>query len=201
MGLRRPPPVWPFIIGSAVTSAGLGILMAKEANRIRLRHMQEAKVLANKWAGVFPRVSPETVLTIIGIESSFKSDAVNTNDRAMARGGAWGYMQMTLDTAIDLMPQMPKALAVIGKWNGTGASLLDPDLNVALGTFYLDRLAREFKDFDLTVAAYQQGPGNIRKSMAAGLSKAQILERLGEHGKQYVLMAQAMRDKIREGTV
>lgn len=163
--------------------------------------MQEAKVLANKWAGVFPRVSPETVLTIIGIESSFKSDAVNTNDRAMARGGAWGYMQMTLDTAIDLMPQMPKALAVIGKWNGTGASLLDPDLNVALGTFYLDRLAREFKDFDLTVAAYQQGPGNIRKSMAAGLSKAQILERLGEHGKQYVLMAQAMRDKIREGTV
>lgn len=157
-------------------------------------------MLANRWAGVFSKINPQTVMVVIGIESNFKADVVNTNDRAMKRGGAWGYMQMTLDTAKDLVPRMPQSLAVVGKFDGTGRSLLDPELNVAIGTFYLDKLAREFKDFDLVVAAYQQGPGNIRRWKNEGLSKSDILARIGPHGQEYVAAANRMKTQL-EATV
>lgn len=41
-------------------------------------------------------------------------------------------------------------------------TLLYPDVNVMLGTYYLARLLHEFQEFDLAAAAYQQGPGAVR---------------------------------------
>jgi len=42
--------------------------------------------------------------------------------------------------------------------------LFDPDLNVRLGTLYLAKLRRQFRDDPyLYIAAYNAGPGNVDK--------------------------------------
>jgi len=158
-----------------------------------------ARTLANKWGAVWG-VPAGFLLTIMKIESSFRPGLFNTNERAMKLGGAWGLMAMTLSTAKGLEPQIRAAaaaqttsavnrahiLAAVGRFNGTGQSLLDADTNACFGSFFLAKLYREFKTLDLVAAAYHQGAGKVREMQKA---KKAIPEQLPPFGKEYVARA------------
>lgn len=169
----------------------------------------QARELAQRWSAIFGHVPEGLVLTIMGIESSFHPDTENHTERAEKGGGAWGIMQVLQTTAADLIPKMqkrayvgtvvPLVMQTIRKWDGTGKSLLDPELGTAVGAYYLDRLWQEFHDFNLVVAAYQSGPAKVRALVSQGFSGSDIAEGLGPHGAQYVVMANAMRDRLKEG--
>lgn len=137
-------------------------------------------------------VSPLILWSIATVESGRNPKAVNKSPRAMVRGGAWGLFQMTLATARDLFTRFGTLLRqfpAAAKWNDTGESLLDPELNTLLGAFYLGRLSLEFHGaFVPTVAAYQQGPGPVRAVLAKGGNPATDLP---AKGREYIALALA----------
>lgn len=86
-------------------------------------------------------VDASLVLAIIQVESGFQPGAVSAK-------GAKGLMQ--------LMPGTARMLGV--------ADPFDPQQNIAGGTLYLAQISQSFGgDLQLTLAAYNAGPGNVRR--------------------------------------
>ncbi|MCU0824946.1 MAG: lytic transglycosylase domain-containing protein [Leptospira sp.] len=85
-------------------------------------------------------IDPKLVKAIVKAESNFKPNAVSPK-------GAMGLMQ--------LMPKTAEALGVEEPFN--------PEDNITGGVTYLKSLFREFKDPTKAIAAYNAGPGAVRK--------------------------------------
>jgi len=98
-------------------------------------------------------IKPGLLLSVILAESSFRTDAVSSK-------GAVGLMQLLPSTAQSLAAEMDLA------WSDE-ATLRDPQLNIALGSFYLRRLLEIYRgDLHLALAAYNMGPGNLQTLLA-----------------------------------
>jgi len=146
--------------------------------------------LASKWGPIFG-APLGTIVTISYIESRWRPGSKNTNERAMLRGGAWGLMQQTLDTAkghAKALASHSNALVkeTLKKWDGTGPGLLNPDVNVMFGAYQLGKLTSEFKEFGLVAGAYHQGAAKIRSMLK---ERKSIPAELPPFGKQYVTEA------------
>lgn len=88
-------------------------------------------------------VPPSLIHAVIKKESGY-------NPKARSRKNARGLMQVTPGTA-----------RFVGIANGQ--SLYDPETNIHVGTAYLKYLMRTHATFDEVLAAYNSGPGNVRK--------------------------------------
>lgn len=98
-------------------------------------------------------LSIHLVKAIAAAESGF-------NPRAVSSAGAVGLMQIMPDTARMLGLRADKDKTIEAK-------LTDPATNARLGARYLSQLLRQFGGrTDLAVAAYNAGPGAVRKRMA-----------------------------------
>jgi len=89
------------------------------------------------------------ILAVIMAESSFRQQARSPQ-------GAQGLMQ--------LMPATATWVAgLMGKTDFDPASVWDPAVNIALGSFYLNWLYQRFGgDITLMLAAYNAGQGNVQ---------------------------------------
>jgi soluble lytic murein transglycosylase-like protein len=96
------------------------------------------------------------VLALIEQESHFRPKAVGP-------GGSLGLMQLMPRVAADLA--MRHGIA----WQGL-RTLTDPVKNVHLGVLYLAEMRDAFGDTNLAMAAYNIGPGAVKKRLARGLS-------------------------------
>lgn len=85
-------------------------------------------------------LEPALLAAIIKQESNFNPNAVSS-------AGAQGLMQ--------LMPSTAKSLGV--------SNPFDPDNNVMGGSSYIRQQINSFKDLGLALAAYNAGPGNVKK--------------------------------------
>ena len=88
------------------------------------------------------------VYAVIECESSFREDAKSSV-------GACGLMQL-----------MPVTYKDIREWlalDYTDEQIMDPKVNIQCGTYYLSRMYRMFDDWELAIAAYNAGPGNVQK--------------------------------------
>lgn len=92
------------------------------------------------------KVDPALVLAIIRQESDFRAPATNKTGGDLARGGAYGLMQMTLKTAIGL------------GFKGEPEALLDPQTNLNYGCLLLSQLGKR-KGYNVAdvMAAYNSG--------------------------------------------
>ena len=94
-------------------------------------------------------LDPYLVAAVVREESSYYPQAVS-------RAGARGLMQ--------LMPATAQPMAAVRGWPFRDGTLLDdPAANIQIGTSFLASLLREFGDPRLALAAYNAGPGNVRK--------------------------------------
>ena len=92
------------------------------------------------------------IAAVIYRESKFDADA-------RSRSGAVGLMQLLPDTA--------KGIALHTGGNRFVVSdLLDPEINVRYGAFYLRRLLRKYEDERLALAAYNAGQRNVDEWLA-----------------------------------
>jgi len=110
-------------------------------------------------------VDPYLVSAVIKVESGFLPDVISNK-------GAVGLMQIMPDTAKWAAEKMDIP-------NFTTESLMNPDLNIRIGTWYLSDLLKEFDgDTTLALAAYNGGRGNVRQWIKNGQFKGSIEENI-----------------------
>jgi len=88
------------------------------------------------------------VLAVIMAESSFREDARSS-------AGAQGLMQIMPDTATDIAGRMGLDFVPEDVWQ--------PEVNIAMGTFYLNHLFEMFGCLELALAAYNAGQGRVNE--------------------------------------
>ncbi len=103
------------------------------------RRADRYREMINTYARKY-EVSPQLVKAVITEESCF-------DNKALSPVGAQGLMQLMPDTA---------------KWLGV-KDPHDPAQNVRAGVRYLASLQKEFDNLELALAAYNAGPGNVRR--------------------------------------
>ena len=89
------------------------------------------------------------VLSVIRTESRFDVYAVSSVK-------AKGLMQITDETGRECAKK-------IGLDGYIDDMLFDPETNIQIGCYYLNRLIKHYGDTDIALAAYNGGPGNVDK--------------------------------------
>ena len=92
-------------------------------------------------------IDENLVYSIIKAESKFDKDVISHK-------GAKGLMQIS---------------DITGNWAieelnlGSDANIYNPDTNIKIGCWYLNKLYKQFGKLDLVIAAYNGGSGNVRR--------------------------------------
>ncbi len=94
-------------------------------------------------------LKPETVCAIINVESGFNPNAVSNK-------GASGYMQLMEQTA-------NWGMETLDLQDKTYDDIFEPELNIAIGTWYFANLNRQFGSENLAIISYNAGSGNVAK--------------------------------------
>ncbi len=97
---------------------------------------------------------PLFLAAVIVTESSF-------NNWAKSNRGALGLMQIRPATARGLVDEVDAA-------DSETLSLYDPEQNVALGAYYLNKLINRFGDLTLALEAYNHGPSRLGRILRKG---------------------------------
>lgn len=150
----RPPLV---VIGSVIGIAvGIALVVGviRPAWYLRLRYPIAYPKTIVTHAHNYDLPAP-LVAAVIEQESSFDA-------RATSSAGARGLMQLTPDTARGIAQHT-------GGSAFRTSDLLDPEINIRYGCWYLNHLHDRFDtggSYDLTLAAYNAGQGNVTKWVA-----------------------------------
>jgi len=98
-------------------------------------------------------IDPSIILAVIMAESSFRP-------HAQSHAGAQGLMQ--------LMPTTAEWVAqLMGKTDFDPETIWKPEVNIAMGSFYLNWLKRYYQgNLNLAIAAYNAGLGNVNRWLA-----------------------------------
>ena len=94
-------------------------------------------------------IEPEWIQAVIRQESVFAPTIASP-------AGAVGLMQLMPTTAAELAAE--RGLPPLTRW-----SLLDPELNITLGSTYLAQMRDQFAHIALATAAYNAGPARVRQ--------------------------------------
>ena len=86
------------------------------------------------------------IYAIIKAESNFK-------EKAVSKSGAQGLMQLMYPTAEELSGKIDIKL--------NEDNILEPDININLGTKYISMLIQKYENINLALAAYNAGSGNV----------------------------------------
>ena len=98
-------------------------------------------------------LEPALVLAVIMAESSFRREA-------QSHMGAQGLMQLMPDTAQEIA-------GLMGLTDFRPEDVWRPEINIAMGSFYLNRLLNQFDgNLELALAAYNAGQGNVNNWLA-----------------------------------
>ncbi len=92
-------------------------------------------------------IPKELVCAIINVESGF-------NPNVRSNKGASGYMQLMEQTA-------NWGIETLGIEGATYDDIFNPELNIALGTWYLTNLFNQFGSEQLAIISYNAGSGNV----------------------------------------
>jgi soluble lytic murein transglycosylase len=120
-----------------------------ERIRYPLRYSEYVRVHARENG-----LDPALLAAVIYQESKFDAGAESNS-------GAIGLMQLTPSTAHGI------AVRTGGSRFQT-ADLLDPEINIRYGSWYLANLFRKYRDERLVLAAYNAGQGNVDRWRAEG---------------------------------
>ncbi|MCL1877756.1 MAG: lytic transglycosylase domain-containing protein, partial [Defluviitaleaceae bacterium] len=112
--------------------------------RYPVRHMDIIRENAGE-------LEPSLILAVIMAESSFR-------ENAQSHAGAQGLMQLMPATAEDIASQMGLDFNQNDVWM--------PEINIAMGSFYLNRLYSQFGCIEVALAAYNAGQGNVNNWLA-----------------------------------
>ena len=123
---------------------------------IKTMYKKEYSEYVSKYSQEY-EVDENLIYALIKAESNFNANAVSAKD-------AQGLMQLMYSTAED-----------VAKKNGielTEENILDPEININIGTKYLSTLLKKYDCLEVALAAYNAGSGNVDRWIANGTIKA-----------------------------
>lgn len=134
------------ILGSSPANAAAKCLRGQVTSQVC------KQLLRNYWAheetitkvAIHYGLEPALLKALVAVESGF-------NSKARSRANAIGLTQVLPSTAKGVGLQNPET------------NLLNPELALATGAAYLRQMWFEFRDWPLALAAYNAGPGAVRK--------------------------------------
>ena len=97
------------------------------------------------------------IFAVIKTESNFEENAISN-------AGAKGLMQIIDSTAMEIAKMIEMDLE-------DKNLLLNPKINIELGTKYISILNSKYKNINLALAAYNAGSGNVDKWIQQGILK------------------------------
>lgn len=101
---------------------------------------------------------PVMLMALILTESSFRP-------KASSPLGAQGLMQILPQLGKELSPEVQRAHGI----DLTGPQdLLDPEINIKVGTYHLFKLVLHFRDLKTAIKAYNEGATDIQRRMQEG---------------------------------
>ncbi len=130
-----------YIAAAILAAAGIYVVATDAPTRLAypLKHRT-----AIETAAIDYHLPPSVVAAVVFEESRFDPKAESTS-------GAIGLMQL-----------MPETADWVAQQSGVSfEALKDPEVNVMLGTWYLDYLLRKYGDIRLALAAYNWGETNV----------------------------------------
>lgn len=143
-------------ISIIVTILLIIVLICLNKQILKLSYKREYSEYVTKYSQQY-KVDENLVYALIKAESNFKADAVSNK-------GAQGLMQLMFSTAKDVAKKSGIEL--------TEENILDPEININIGTKYLATLLEKYKCVEVAIAAYNAGSGNIDKWISNGTIKA-----------------------------
>ena len=102
-------------------------------------------------------VEADLIYAIIKAESNFKPDAVSNKN-------AQGLMQLMYATAEEVAQKNGIEL--------NEENILEPEINIKIGTKYISELLEKYECMEVALAAYNAGSGNVDKWIKEGIIKA-----------------------------
>ena len=102
-------------------------------------------------------VDENLIYALIKAESNFDAEAVSNKN-------AQGLMQLIFSTAEEVANKNEIEL--------TEENILNPDININIGTKYISTLLEKYECVELAIAAYNAGIGNVDKWIEKGIIKS-----------------------------
>ena len=123
---------------------------------IKMLYKKEYTEYVSKYSQEY-EVDENLIYALIKAESNFKQDAVSTKK-------AQGLMQLMYSTAEYVANKIGIEL--------TEENILDPEINIKIGTKYISILLEKYECVEVALAAYNAGSGNVDKWISNGKIKA-----------------------------
>ena len=133
------------IVTMSINTLMIKILYKKEYSEYVTKYSQEYNVDEN------------LIYALIKAESNFQAEAVSNKN------------------ALGLMQLMPTTAEEIANKNGielTEKNILEPDININIGTKYISTLLEKYECVEVALAAYNAGIGNVNKWIESGIIKS-----------------------------
>ena len=122
----------------------------------KIIYKKEYSEYVSKYSQAY-NVDENLIYALIKAESNFDEEAVSLKD-------AKGLMQLMYSTAEDVAKK--------NSINLTKENILDPDININIGTKYISTLLEKYNCTEIALAAYNAGSGNVDKWIANGTIKS-----------------------------
>ena len=138
-----------------VTTAGFGawVVESEPGFYLRARYPLEYEHIIRGHARNYD-LDPALLAAVVYVESRFDAEA-------RSAAGAVGLMQLLPDTAKGIALRTGGARFVV-------SDLLDPEINVRYGSWYLHHLRDRYDDTRLALAGYHAGQGNVDEWLDSG---------------------------------
>lgn len=132
------------------------ILIYSNKQMMKTMYKKEYSQYVSKYSKQYG-VDEDLIYALIKAESNFKVDAISNSN-------AKGLMQLMYTTAKEVASKNGVQL--------TEENILEPDININLGTKYISTLLEKYDCLPVALAAYNAGSGNVDKWIKNGIIKA-----------------------------
>ena len=120
---------------------------------LKISYPQKHSEHVEKYAKEY-QIEKELIYAMIKVESNFKDNAISNKE-------ALGLMQILESTANEVAEEIDIEI--------TKEEILDPEINICLGTKYLSNLINKYGNIELAIAAYNAGIGNVDSWIEKGI--------------------------------
>lgn len=129
------------------------LISSSKEQMMKITYKKEYTEYVSKYSEEY-NVEEDLIYAIIKAESNFDPNAQSNKD-------AQGLMQLMYSTAEEIADKINISL--------TEDNILDPEININLGTNYISSLLNKYDCVEIALAAYNAGSGNVDKWIENGV--------------------------------